>query len=65
MARKVRTVMFDELHIAVRARHDITVKQRHQVLTWIRNLEQNLTDSILPNTIPEGLVGLVEIEVTK
>ena len=57
--------MFDELHVIVRARQDINNKERHQVLTWIRNLEQNLTDNILPNTIPEGLVGLVEIEITK
>ena len=57
--------MLDELHVIVRARHDINNKERHQVLTWIRNLEQNLTDNILPSSIPEGLVGLVEIEVTK
>lgn len=65
MARKVRTVLYDELHIAIRGRHDLSPDERHQVLRFIRDAEQHLTDTVLPNIIPDALADKVEIEITK
>jgi len=59
-----RTITYDEIHMEILARHDLTAEQRHELLCFIRDFRDTVAPQLLAKAMPEHMRAWATVRVS-